>query len=55
MHGVPVPGTRQLNPPSQNEAGRGWPKLEAVLRLIWRWRGVLECELAEASGRLPFT
>ena len=22
------------------EAGRGWPRLEAALSLIWRWRGV---------------
>ena len=28
-----------------------WPRLEAALRLVWRWRGVseLEGELAEAS------
>ncbi len=26
--------------------------LEAAVSLIWRWRGVLEGELAEASGRL---
>ena len=32
------------------EAGRGWPRLEAALRLRWRWRGVPEGELAEASG-----
>eukprot|EP00964_Phaeocystis_antarctica_P033672 scaffold19090_cov36-Phaeocystis_antarctica.AAC.1 len=25
--------------------GRGWPRLEAALILIWRWRGVLEGEL----------
>ena len=40
------------------EAGRGWPKLEAALCLIWRWRGVLEGELADAcmrSGRLVST
>ena len=30
---------------------RGRPRLEAVLSLIWRWRGVLEGELAEAAGR----
>ena len=30
--------------------GRGWPRLEAALRLMWRWRGVPEGELAEASG-----
>ena len=29
-----------------------WPRLEAALRLVWRWRGVLEGELAGASGRL---
>jgi hypothetical protein len=31
-----------------------WPRRRAALRLIWRWRGVskLECEWAEASGRL---
>ena len=39
------------------EAGRGWPRLEAALRLLWRWRGISkleggEGELAEASGRL---
>ena len=28
----------------------GWLRLEAVLSLIWRWRGVLEGELAEALG-----
>ena len=35
------------------EAGRGWPRREAALSLIWRWRGVskLEGEGAEASGR----
>ena len=40
-------------------AGRGWPRLaegwlrlEAALHLIWRWRGVLQGELAEASGPL---
>ena len=34
-----------------------WPRLEAALRLIWRWRGVskLEGALAEASGRLLST
>ena len=21
---------------------RGWPRLEAALRLLWRWRGVLD-------------
>ena len=30
--------------------GRGWPRLEAALRLIWPRRGVLEGELAEAIG-----
>eukprot|EP00964_Phaeocystis_antarctica_P115386 scaffold79374_cov72-Phaeocystis_antarctica.AAC.4 len=39
-----------------DEAGRGcgWPRLEAALSLIWRWRGVskLEGDVAEASGRL---
>ena len=25
--------------------GRGWPRLEAALSLIWHWRGVLEGEL----------
>eukprot|EP00964_Phaeocystis_antarctica_P033655 scaffold19083_cov60-Phaeocystis_antarctica.AAC.2 len=34
---------------------RGWPGIEAALSLIWRWRGVLEGELAEASGRLLST
>ena len=37
------------------EAGRGWPKLEAALCLIWRWRGVLVGELAQGSGRLVST
>jgi hypothetical protein len=32
------------------EAGRGWPSLEAALRLSWRWRGVLEGGLAAASN-----
>ena len=37
--------------------GRGGPRLEAALSLIWRWRGVskLEDELAEAYGRLVST
>ena len=35
--------------------GRGWPRLEAAPSLIGRWRGVLEGELAEASGRLVST
>ena len=35
--------------------GRGWPRLEAALSLIWRWRGVLEGESAEAPGRLVST
>ena len=26
--------------------GEGWPRLEASLSLIWRWRGVLEGEVA---------
>ena len=34
------------------EVGRGWARLEAALRLLWRWRGVLEGALAEASARL---
>eukprot|EP00964_Phaeocystis_antarctica_P028427 scaffold16034_cov30-Phaeocystis_antarctica.AAC.1 len=29
--------------------GRGWPRLEANLSFIWRWRGMLEGELVEAS------
>ena len=37
------------------EAGRGWPRLEAALSLVWCWRDVLEGELAEASGRLLST
>jgi len=32
--------------------GRGWPRPEAVLGLILRWRRVLEGALAEAFGRL---
>ena len=34
--------------------GRGWPRLEVALSLVWRWRGVskLEGELADAPGRL---
>ena len=41
----------------QRLVGRGWPRREAGLGLIWRWRGVskLEGELAEASGRLLST
>ena len=33
------------------EAGRGWPRLQAALSLLWRWRGVskLEGEWAEVS------
>ena len=38
--------------PRLAEAGRGWPRLGAALSLILRWRGVLEGELADASGRL---
>ena len=34
------------------EAGRGWPRLQGALSLIWRWRRVLEGDLADASGRL---
>ena len=29
--------------------GRGWPRLEAALGLLWRWRGVLKGEVAEAG------
>ena len=38
------------------EAGRGWPRLDAALSLIWCWRGVskLEAESAEASGAAGF-
>ena len=32
-----------------------WTRLEAALGVIWHWRGVLEGELAEASGRLLST
>ena len=44
------------NWPRLAEAGRGWPRLEAALRLLWYWRGAsqLEGELAEASGRGVF-
>jgi hypothetical protein len=35
--------------------GRGWPRLEAARSLVWRWQGVVEGELAEASGRLSST
>ena len=35
--------------------GRGWPRLGAALSSIWRWRGVLEGELAEACARLSST
>ena len=35
--------------------GRGLPWLEAALNLLSRWRGVLEGEVAEASGRLLST
>ncbi len=34
---------------------RGWLRLEAALSSIWRWRGVLEGDLAEASRRLIST
>ena len=36
--------------------GRGWPRLEAALRIHWRWRGVLwpEAELADASWAAVF-
>ena len=37
------------------EAGRGWPRLEAALRLIRRWPGVLEGEVAGASERLSLS
>ena len=39
--------------PERLPTGRGWPRLEAALRLIWR--GVLKGGLAEASGRLSST
>ena len=38
--------------PGPTEAGRGWPGLETALSLVWRWRGVIESELADASGQL---
>jgi hypothetical protein len=38
--------------PRRSEAGQGGPRLEAALNFIWRGRGVLEGELAGASGRL---
>ena len=57
---APMWNTRPVWPPSQNlSANRtrlagagGWPRRGAALSLIWRWRwrGVLEGELAEASG-----
>ena len=40
-------------PASQNLSAN-WPRLVA-LSLVWRWWGVLEGELTEASGRLFFT
>ncbi len=44
------------NWPRLAEAGRGWPRLEAALNLIWRRRGVPEeGELAGASARLVST
>ena len=51
----PASAAQEADWPRLAEAGRGWPKREAALRLIWRWRGVLEGELAEASGRLLST
>eukprot|EP00964_Phaeocystis_antarctica_P045542 scaffold26226_cov79-Phaeocystis_antarctica.AAC.3 len=38
--------------PETFQAGRGLPRLEAALSLVWRRVGVLEGKLAEASGRL---
>ena len=35
--------------------GQGWPRLEAALSLLRYWRGELEGESAEASGRLLST
>ena len=32
--------------------GRGCPRLEAALSFVWRRRGVLEGDLAQAGGRL---
>ena len=32
---------------TQLPIGRGWPGLEAALRLIWGWQGALEGKLAE--------
>ena len=29
---------------------RGWPRLEAALSLLWRWRGVLQGGVASAPG-----
>eukprot|EP00964_Phaeocystis_antarctica_P015954 scaffold8833_cov58-Phaeocystis_antarctica.AAC.8 len=34
---------------------RGWPGLGTTLSLVWRWRGVLPGEWADASGRLLST
>ena len=42
-------------PETYNRPARAWAswlRLEAALSLVWRRRGVLEGELAEASGRL---
>ena len=47
-------GEAWVRPARQNThlpIDRGWPKLKVVLSLLWRWRGVLEGESAEASGR----
>ena len=43
--------------PRLAEADRGWPRLEAALSILRRWRGVskLEGEVADASGRLLST
>ena len=45
------------NWPRLAEADRGWPRLEAALSILRRWRGVskLEGEVADASGRLLST
>ena len=46
--------TAGKRPAGQNTPAR-WPRLEAALGLLWRWRGVLEAEWGRRlwGGRLP--
>ena len=58
--GTHVEGKGRCGRPAETQQpiGRDWPRLEAALGLTWRWRGVLEGELADArptplGGHVP--